>query len=146
VVVLVLAATPAGPAASVPAVEQQVVGCANLARAAKGLPALKLDPVLGSAAHRFAKDMARRGFFDHTDPEGRDPGDRIGAREHGDVSWGENIAQGYPDAASVCRGWLHSSDHRANILDRRYTRIGGGFARGGDGPYWVQEFATQAGD
>jgi uncharacterized protein YkwD len=105
-----------------------------------------VDPVLRSAAHRFAKDMARRRFFNHTDPDGRDPGDRIGARKHNDVAWGENIAQGYPDAASACRGWLRSADHRVNILDPHFTRIGAGYANGRGGPYWVQDFAAKAGD
>ncbi|MCB0905879.1 MAG: hypothetical protein KDB63_02035 [Nocardioidaceae bacterium] len=54
---------------------------------------------------------------------------------------GENIAAGYPTAASVMKGWMHSAGHRENILNKSYTRIGLGLARTSDGTrYWVQNF------
>ncbi|MFN8192608.1 MAG: CAP domain-containing protein [Nocardioidaceae bacterium] len=54
---------------------------------------------------------------------------------------GENIAYGYPSAAAVMRGWMHSPGHRENILNKSYTRIGLGLARTSDGTrYWVQNF------
>jgi uncharacterized protein YkwD len=54
---------------------------------------------------------------------------------------GENIAYGYPTAASVMNGWMHSAGHRKNILSKSYTRIGLGLARTSDGTrYWVQNF------
>lgn len=54
---------------------------------------------------------------------------------------GENIAYGYPTAASVMNGWMHSEGHRKNILNKKFTRIGLGLARTQDGTrYWVQDF------
>ncbi len=54
---------------------------------------------------------------------------------------GENIASGYPTAAAVMRGWMHSEGHRANILNRRFKKIGLGVATSRDGTkYWVQNF------
>lgn len=54
---------------------------------------------------------------------------------------GENVAWGYPTAAAVMRGWMHSEGHRDNILNKRFHRIGLGLARASDGtPYWVQNF------
>ena len=50
------------------------------------------------------------------------------------------------DAATTCRGWLRSRGHRRNILDRHFTRIGGGYAVDKDGPIFVQNFAAKAGD
>jgi uncharacterized protein YkwD len=141
----VLALAPAADAASATTSERALVACANDARAAHGLKALKVDPALHSVAHRFAADMAGRGFFDHVDPDGRDPGDRIEA-EGRYVTWGENIAEGYPDAAATCRGWLRSRGHRRNILDRHFARIGTGYAVGDDGPVFVQDFAAKPGD
>jgi uncharacterized protein YkwD len=137
-------ASPAG-AARAPSAEGTLVACANHARAARGLEPLKVDRALHSVAHRFAADMARRGFFDHVDPDGHDPGDRIEAKGRY-VTWGENIAGGYPDAAATCRGWLRSPGHRRNILDRHFTRIGTGFAEGGDGRIFVQDFGAKAAD
>jgi uncharacterized protein YkwD len=145
VLATVLALAPAAGAASATASERALVACANDARAARGLEPLKVDRALHSVAHRFAADMARRGFFDHVDPDGRDPGDRIEVKGRY-ITWGENIAEGYPDAAATCRGWLRSRGHRRNILDRHFTRIGAGYADGGDGPVFVQDFGAKAGD
>jgi uncharacterized protein YkwD len=94
---------------------------------------------------RLAADTARRGCFDHVDPDGRDPGDWIEA-EGRYITWGESIAEGYPDAAMTCRGWLRSPGHRRTILDRHFTRIGTGDADGDDGPFFVQDFGAKAGD
>jgi uncharacterized protein YkwD len=130
------------PAADVGAAAAQVVQCTNEARASKGLAPMEVDPALAGAAQRFANAMKRRRFFNHTDPTGRDPGDRIHARARGYAAWGENIAQGYPTAHSACRAWMKSHGHRANILNPRLTRIGAGYAPGRSGPYWVEDFAT----
>jgi len=65
--------------------------------------------------------------------------DRIG------YSWsrlGENVAYGFPDAASVVAAWMTSPGHRANILSVN-TQFGLGIALGVDGlPYWTQVFGT----
>ncbi len=54
---------------------------------------------------------------------------------------GENIAVGYPTAAAVMKGWMNSSGHRKNILNKSFTRIGLGLATSEDGAkYWVQDF------
>jgi uncharacterized protein YkwD len=54
---------------------------------------------------------------------------------------GENIAYGYTSAASVMTAWMHSPGHRANILNKRFTKIGLGLARSSDGTrYWAQDF------
>lgn len=54
---------------------------------------------------------------------------------------GENIAYGYPTAGAVVKAWMNSPGHRANILNRRFTKIGLGLARSDDGTkYWVQDF------
>jgi hypothetical protein len=38
-------------------------------------------------------------------------------------AWGENIAQGRSDAASVMDSWLNSKCHRANILSRSFKQM-----------------------
>ncbi len=143
-VALVEASATAAAPASVAKVERAIRRCADNSREAAGLGPLQASGVLDKAARLQARDMAVQGFFEHTDPQGRDPADRVaifdGRHEFSFV--GENIAAGYPSAQSTCRGWMHSSGHRANILDFDYTRIGVGFARGGSyGRYYVQVFA-----
>lgn len=125
------------------AIERAIRGCANRERRSRGTPALAASRVLTRAARLPARNMARQGFFDHTDPQGRSVGDRVSIFDRGNrfTYIGENIAAGYRSALSTCRGWMRSSGHRRNILDRRYTAIGGGFARGGPyGRYYVQVF------
>jgi uncharacterized protein YkwD len=59
-------------------------------------------------------------------------------------TYGENIAMGQPTASAVLDSWMHSSGHRANILNSRYQEIGVGYARDSAGrPYYVQVFGTQ---
>ena len=124
--------------------ERAIRGCANRRRRAAGLEPLQASGALGKAARLHARNMAADGFFDHTDPQGRGPAERVelfdGRNELTFV--GENIAAGYGSVAEACGGWMNSSGHRANILDADYTHIGGGFARGGSyGRYYVQVFA-----
>lgn len=130
--------------ASVAATEQGIRECANHNRRVRGIAPLAAGIPLNRARRLHAANMARRGFFDHTDPEGRGPAERVGIFDRGDrFSFiGENISAGYDSVAAACRGWMRSSGHRRNILDADYTHIGGGFARGGPyGRYYVQVFA-----
>ena len=107
-------------------------------RQERGLAGLELDAELSRVAQDYAEEMANKGFFSHTSPEGEDPGDRL--RRHGvrNNGWGENIAQGYQQPSSVMRGWMNSSGHRANILTRGFDKVGIGVYK----TYWVQVFIT----
>jgi uncharacterized protein YkwD len=130
------------------AAERSIRACANRNRRAVGLEALSPSRVLSKAARLHARNMAQQHFFDHVDPQGRSPGDRVAIfdREHRYTLVGENIAAGYPSVAAACEGWMHSAGHRANILGREYTALGTGFSRGGDyGRYYVQVFAGETG-
>jgi uncharacterized protein YkwD len=54
---------------------------------------------------------------------------------------GENIAAGQRTPQEVVNSWMNSPGHRANILNRNYTKIGVGYASGGEyGTYWTQMF------
>ncbi|GGO65031.1 CAP domain-containing protein [Nonomuraea cavernae] len=130
---------PTGGGAS--AVETAVVKLTNAARAAGGCRALVHDSKLRTAAERHSADMAARGFFDHTSPDGRSPGDRVRTAGFAPIStWGENIAKGQRTAAQVVEGWLNSPGHRANIMNCAFTHIGVGHAT--NGPHWTQVFAA----
>jgi uncharacterized protein YkwD len=142
-----LLALPAAPArAAYPATEAALRQCANDARRAHGLRPLARSGALDRAARLHARDMARYRFFDHQDPFGRGPAERVALFDPGRrlVAVGENIAFGYPSAGATCRGWLSSPGHRRNLLDARYTSVGAGVWRSGGGArYFVQDFAIQ---
>ncbi|GAA2363334.1 CAP domain-containing protein [Nonomuraea africana] len=132
--------SPSGSPSGGSAVEEEVVKLTNEARATGGCKPLTHDPKLHTAAEGHSADMAAKGYFDHTSPDGRSPGDRIKTSGFSPISaWGENIAKGQRTAAEVVRGWLNSPGHKANIMNCNYTHIGVGHAD--KGPVWTQVFA-----
>ncbi|MBA0051794.1 CAP domain-containing protein [Streptomyces sp. AJS327] len=121
------------------AAEAEVLRLVNDERAKAGCPRVTADPELAELAGDFSQDMARRGFFSHTTPDGKSPWDR--AEESGITGLGgENIARGQANARSVMDSWMNSPGHRANILNCDYRTLGVGthFAEGG--PWWTQDF------
>jgi uncharacterized protein YkwD len=87
--------------------------------------------------------MAARDFFDHTNPDGEDPGDRITAAGYRWSTYAENIARGQQTAADVMQAWMNSPGHRANILNCSVEETGLGVHEGDGGPWWTQVFGTQ---
>ncbi|MFH9663759.1 CAP domain-containing protein [Streptomyces globisporus] len=117
----------------------EVLALVNQERAKVGCSPLSTSAPLTSLAQNFSEDMADRGFFDHTDPDGDTPWDR--AAEAGVQGLAaENIARGQADAQAVMEGWMNSEGHRANILNCDYKTIGIGVHEGSGGPWWVQNF------
>jgi uncharacterized protein YkwD len=117
----------------------QILGLVNQERAKAGCRPLKEDSSLDSLAKNFSDEMASRGFFDHTDPDGKTPWDRADAAGVQQLG-GENIARGQADPQAVMEAWMNSAGHRANILNCDYTRLGVGVHYGGGGPWWTQDF------
>lgn len=83
---------------------------------------MQSDPQLQDAAQGEADDMADRHFFDHTNPDGIGPQQRITATGYRWSNWGENISEGVPTPAEVMESWMNSADHRATILNCAFTR------------------------
>ncbi|MFE2978668.1 CAP domain-containing protein [Streptomyces sp. NPDC059258] len=117
----------------------EVLALVNQERAKVGCSPLSTSAPLTSLAQNFSEDMAARGFFDHTDPDGDTPWDR--AAQAGVQGLGaENIARGQADAQAVMEAWMNSEGHRENILNCDYKTIGIGVHEGSGGPWWVQNF------
>ncbi|MFF3978851.1 CAP domain-containing protein [Streptomyces sp. NPDC001828] len=116
-----------------------VVSLVNQQRAQAGCSPVAADPALASLATAFSDDMAARGFFDHTDPDGHTPWDRA-AKAGVQGLGGENIARGQADAKAVMDAWMNSPGHRANILNCEYKSLGVGVHFGPGGPWWTQDF------
>ncbi|WP_088800268.1 CAP domain-containing protein [Streptomyces sp. 2321.6] len=119
--------------------EAQVLSLVNQERARAGCSPVTADKELAGLAQQFSDDMARRGFFDHADPDGDTPWDR--ARDAGiDDLGGEDIARGQATAQAVMDSWMNSPGHRANILNCEYKTLGVGAHAGPGGPWWTQDF------
>jgi uncharacterized protein YkwD len=91
---------------------------------------------LRCAARLHSQDMAARMFFDHINPDGMSPWDRVDLTDYSGNASGENIAQGYPDPTAVMEGWMSSDGHCANIMNPDNTELGVGYY--GENSYWPQ--------
>ncbi|MFJ5534359.1 CAP domain-containing protein [Streptomyces sp. NPDC093261] len=116
-----------------------VLDLVNQERAKVGCSPVTASSDLTELAQGFSDDMAARNFFDHTDPDGKDPWDRAAVLGITDLG-GENIARGQSTAQDVMDAWMNSPGHRANILNCDFKTLGVGVHPGAGGPWWTQDF------
>ena len=158
-----VAACPAAdamPIASVSAArsERALLCLVNRERARAGVPPLRLNRCLARAAAGHARDMVRQRYFAHESRDGTGFDERILATGYAPrgARWtvGENLAWGAApagDAAWVMAAWMHSRDHRANLLRASFRDVGlaavAGAPAGGDGARatWAAEFGAHDG-
>lgn len=121
--------------------QQQVIDLTNEAREKNGLKPLKNSNDVEEVAQVKSEDMSENDYFSHTSPTYGSPFDML--KEFGvDYSTAaENIAAGQQSPKSVVDGWLNSSGHRKNIMNKNITHIGVGYEK--DGNYWVQMFIAK---
>jgi uncharacterized protein YkwD len=111
-------------------------------RSANGLVPLRGDSRLNAIAEARAGDMAARGYFSHTSPDGTTFSDLLVAAG---ITWygaGETIAWNTaPDLAlsidMATQGWMSSTPHRDVLLSGDYNYVGVGAATAGDRTYWA---------
>lgn len=122
--------------------ERQIFELANAARVTLGLNPFEWDDAAAESARKHSLNMAQQQFFDHADPAGRSPFDRMRLEGIDYKSAAENIAYGQRDALQAHMGWMNSIGHRKALLGS-YERLGAGVAFSDDGvPYYTQNFYT----
>jgi len=132
----------------------------NVQRMAYDRGRLEWDDALANVARAHSEDMAKRGYFSHTNPEGLTPMKRLA--EAGFTKCrlvGENIYQNNlysrtitekkkttydwntPEkiAATTLKGWMDSEGHRNTILDKEYMRDGVGAAIASDDKVYITQ-------
>ena len=120
-------------------IAEQITKLVNAERAKEGLPAVELNADITAAANVRAREIKQQ--FAHTRPDGRSFSTAL--TDRGITYWGcgENIAYGQRSAEEVMTGWMNSSGHRANIMNRSFNNIGVGYYQDERGvKYWVQLF------
>lgn len=129
----------------------RVVQLTNVERSKLGLPALKANLQLTTAAQNHTRNMADQDFFSHTGKDGSSPTNRVQSTGYPGVA-GENIAAGSLTPEDVLTQWMNSPGHRANILNADYQEIGVGyyFLANDTGSvnynrYWTQVFGIPTG-
>lgn len=116
----------------------EVLRLVNEERSRAGLPALALDQSVEKAANVRAKEIVSS--FSHTRPDGTSFSTALKESGASYRGAGENIAWGQKTPAQVMEGWMNSAGHRANILNKSFTRIGVGYYQSGGTNYWTQIF------
>ncbi|HHV95972.1 MAG TPA: hypothetical protein GXX37_05780 [Clostridiaceae bacterium] len=111
--------------------ERQMLDLVNASRVKFGKKPIEWDEVAVKTARKHSKDMADRHFFDHINPDGKDPFERMKDDGINFRAAGENIAAGYAWAIDAHEALMNSSGHRKNILGE-YDKFGAGVYFGGD--------------
>lgn len=111
---------------------QKLLDLHNEQRGLRKLKALELDPYLIEYAKKHADWMARKNTMKHSDI-----GNLVGKYRLA----GENIAWNQRDEAEVTKGWMNSRPHRANILNKNFSKAGFAMSLNSKGqPYWCTVF------
>jgi uncharacterized protein YkwD len=108
----------------------------NLARGRHDVPPLEFNLELRESATVHSRSMVRSGSFSHYGPGTMTS--RIASAGYlaraGSFRLAENIGAGqgseYGSPREIVRMWMHSPEHRRNILDRGLRDFGVGVARG----------------
>jgi uncharacterized protein YkwD len=123
-------ASGSAPRATLTSLESGVLAQLNEIRAQHGLVALRLNDRLTAAASQHSREMGSDGYFEHNSVNGTAFWKRIGrwytASGYGYWSVGENLLWSSPgvDPKGALELWMHSPEHRANILTARWREIG----------------------
>lgn len=113
-----------------PDLEMRMLELVNRERAKVGLPSLKADPEMTRVARAHSKDMFNRGYFAHVNPDGKDPFDRMKDWKISFINAGENLALA-PTLEIAHKNLMNSPGHKANILHKKFGRLGIGVVDGG---------------
>lgn len=111
-----------------PDAQAQMVLLVNNERKKKNLSQLSVDIAMTDVAAQHSRDMFIRQYFSHYDLEGHDASYRMSQSNISYTMLGENLAYG-PDVMTAHTGLMESEEHRDNILDTRYHRIGIGIVK-----------------
>jgi hypothetical protein len=124
----------------------EVIALTNAERQNVGDGALTENALLTLSAQNKANDMAAKGYFAHTSPDGKEPWGWISEAGYTYRIAGENLAVRFDNSAEVMSAWMASPTHRANILKGTYKEIGIGVAQGTyqgmPATFVVQHFAS----
>ncbi len=116
----------------------QVLQLVNVERGKVGAGPLRLSNDLMDAAAVRAEEITRS--FSHQRPDGSSCFTLVRNQNR---TMGENIAAGSATPEAVVDQWMHSSGHRANMLNRDFKELGVGHCykeESGYGHYWIQMF------
>ncbi|HEU5034913.1 MAG TPA: CAP domain-containing protein [Mycobacteriales bacterium] len=123
-------AQPTAAFASTASMESQFIADMNSARQANGLRPYAVAYDLTSVARQHSQQMAARQSLYHNPS--------LTSDVHNWRAVGENVGEG-PTVQDIHEAFMHSPEHRANILDHDFTQVGVGVSVDKHGTIWVTE-------
>ena len=121
---------PSALADSTTSMESQFVADMNAARQANGLRPYVVASDLTSVAREHSAQMASRQELYHNP--------NLTTQVQNWQAVGENVGEG-PTVDDIHQAFMHSPEHRANILDHDFTQVGVGVSVDSNGTIWVTE-------
>ncbi len=126
-----------------------LVDYANEDRSTVNYKHLAINSTLEKAAKMKAEDMAEKGYFAHTSPDGRSPWYWFEQAGYNYSYAGENLAVNFNESVDVNKAWMASPGHRENIMNQNFSEIGiataEGLYQGKRTTFVVQLFGRPAG-
>lgn len=135
------APTPAPASTDFSAMQKEMLGYINDARAAANLAPLTLDQKLCQGAYLKSQDMAVNGYFSHTSPTYGSPFEMMKSQSITYRTAGENIAKN-TSVIGAHTAFMNSAGHKANILNQGFGKVGLGFYQEGQYLYVTQWFTN----
>lgn len=103
---------------------QSLLDDTNAERAKQGEKPLVINSELVQAAAAKAADMAKRNYWAHVTPDGKQPWTFIVNSGYNYQLAGENLAYGFGSSQQTLTAWMNSTEHRANILNADFSEVG----------------------
>jgi uncharacterized protein YkwD len=128
--------------------ENQILSLVNAARSQgaecgganqPSAQSLEFNEALKWAARCHSVDMADREFFDHINPDGETPFQRMSLAGYYWTAAAENIAGNQSTSQAAYNAWLNSPGHCNNFMNGMFEDTGVGYY-GTSGHYWTQVF------
>jgi uncharacterized protein YkwD len=118
--------------------EDHMLQLHNQARKRHGLKALCVNPILTRAARAHSQEMLDKDYASHNSFNGESVKQRLARygytfSGYSYYAYGENIAWGcgsYGSPDQIFNWWMHSPDHRHNILSKKFREVGIGVRTG----------------
>jgi uncharacterized protein YkwD len=108
-------------------IELIIFDLTNSVRARNKEAVLSWSSSAAIAARKHSIDMSENDFFNHMNPAGWKPGERMTAEGIYYQSFGENIIAGYDNAILSHHGWFNSANQRKYLLASKFRYLGVGF-------------------
>lgn len=93
---------------------------------------LRLNTSLSVAAQMKAQDMAKRNYWSHVTPDGKQPWYFVEKAGYEYSQAAENLAYGFRSSKDTVNGWMNSPSHRKAMLNDSLYDVGFGIANSTD--------------